>query len=96
MRYHDRTRNREWVLRLWNSGYKNTSGDTIWVGSVSDLKLKKSMKLVSYPTNGDNFDLPLQVLQDQFPELHPKLVTRPGYTATHRQGWNGDVLLVCS
>lgn len=94
MRYHDPALNRDWVLRLWNSGDTTINGDTIWIGSVSDLEIKVILGLFSYPVNGHDFNQPLQVLQRQFMDLDPQRVPRPD--TVRSQGWNGGVLLLCS
>lgn len=92
------TPDRRLVLRLWPANVRlKETGDSVYVGNVSEQYLVRPVPLFSFPRTGSDFETPLLKLQAQLQHLNQKLTQRPlapppfpALSAT----WHGEVLLL--
>ncbi len=81
----------QWVLRLWNSGWRIGEGNiTLWIGSLTRQSLRSVGGLITYPATDLDFQTPLVHFSPP-PSLAARQVRRP---ARSSPGWDGEVLLL--
>lgn len=89
----DQSRQR-WVLRLWPTSITLQPGATpLWIGNVSELGISHRMGLFAYATTGNDFQQPLQLLQQHLQGLDYALRRRELKRSGDVQ-WDGEVVLI--
>jgi membrane protein DedA with SNARE-associated domain/membrane-associated phospholipid phosphatase len=85
---------RQWALRLWRSAIRIPgSGAAIWLGSVTEQRLTRTLRVFSYPQRVDAFDAPLAALVPALQGLHWRMTRRAADQIPAGINWDGRVVL---
>jgi len=86
---------KQYVIRLWHSNKKIIpDGGRLFVGNSSNLRLKRQLKVFSYPETGSNFLASLTAIKADLPKFAFKQVYRLRESNNNQIKWGKRVLLI--